>query len=188
MKKISCLALAVMLSAVLHAHAQDNELAAAKEAIKKRDYATAVKLLQPLIEKEDPKAMAAMGRMRLAGQGVVKDEGAALELFKKGADLGDPESIYLLARQTHLGNGLPRDDQKAVALYKKAADMAYPDARLWYGLSLYRGIGGLTQDKAAAVPWVRSAAEQGHSLAQAWLGDFYRDGEVVEKDLYQAVS
>jgi TPR repeat protein len=189
MKKFSRgLALAVMLSAVFSAQAQDGDLAAAKEAIKKRDFAAAIKLLQPLVDKNDPKAMAAMGRMRLAGQGMIKDEGIALDLFKKGADAGDPESIYLLARQTHLGNGLPRDDQKAVALYKKSADLGYPDARFWYGLCLLRGIGGLPQDKAAAVPWVRSAAELGHSTAQAWLGDFYRDGDVLEKDLYQAVS
>jgi TPR repeat protein len=189
MKKFSSgLALGVALSAAVFAHAQDTDLAAAKEAIKKRDYAGAAKLLQPLVDKDDPKAMAMMGKMRLAGQGMIKDEGIALDLFRKGADAGDPEAIFLLARQTQLGNGLPKDEQRAVALYKKSADLGNADAQLWYGISLFRGLGGLSQDKAAALPWVRRAAEQGQASAQNWMGDFYMSGELVEKDPYQAIG
>lgn len=189
MKKRSCgLVLGIVLSAALLAHAQDAGLAAAKEAIRKRDYAAAVKLLQPMVEKDDPKAMAMMGRMRLAGQGVIKDEGIAVDLFRKGADAGDPEAIYLLARQMHLGNGLPKDEPQAVALYKKSADLGNAEAQLWYGISLYRGLGGLPLDKAAALPWMRRAAEQGLSSAQNWMGDFYSSGDLVGKDLYQAIG
>jgi TPR repeat protein len=189
MKKFSSgLALSVVLSAALFAHAQDTDLMAAKEALKKRDYAVAAKLLQPMVDKEDPKAMTMMGKMRLAGQGMVKDEGIALDLFKKGADAGDPDAIFLLARQTQLGNGLPKDEQRAVALYKKSADLGNADAQLWYGISLFRGLGGLPADKAAALPWVRRAAEQGQSSAQNWMGDFYMAGELVDKDPYQAIS
>jgi TPR repeat protein len=189
MKKFSCgLALSVVLSTALLAHAQDADLAAAKEAIKKRDYATAAKLLQPLVEKDDPKAMAMMGKLRLAGQGVIKDEEIALDLFKKGADAGDPDAIFLLARQTHLGNGLPKNEQRAVALYKQSADLGNADAQFWYAISLYRGLGGLAQDKAAALPWMRRAAEQGQANAQTSMGDFYSRGELVDKDLYQALS
>ncbi|NRR34115.1 hypothetical protein HSX11_28470 [Oxalobacteraceae bacterium] len=78
------LALSVLLSTVLPTHAQDADLVAAKEAIKKRDYTAAAKLLQPLLDKDDPKAMAMMSKMRLSGQSVIKDEGIAVELFKKG--------------------------------------------------------------------------------------------------------
>jgi S1-C subfamily serine protease len=132
--------------------------------------------------------MAMMGKMRLAGQGMIKDEGIAVDLFRKGADAGDPDAIYLLARQIHSGNGLPKDEQQAVALYKKSADLGNADAQLWYGISLYRGLGGLPPDKAAALPWMRRAAEQGQSGAQNWIGDFYSGSELVDKDLYQAIS
>ena len=85
MKKISCgLVLSVLLSASLPIHAQDDELAPAREAVKKRDYAAAAKLLQPWLDKDNPKAMVMMGKMRLAGQGVIKDEAVAVDLFKEG--------------------------------------------------------------------------------------------------------
>jgi len=189
MKKISCgLVLSVLLSASLPIHAQDDELAPAREAVKKRDYAAAAKLLQPWLDKDNPKAMVMMGKMRLAGQGVIKDEAVAVDLFKKGAAAGEPEAIYLLARQLQLGNGLPKDEQQAVALFKQAADLGNADAQLWYGISLYRGLGGLATDKAAALPWLRRAAEQGQSSAQIWIGDFYANGEMVDKDQYQAIG
>ncbi|HJV01072.1 MAG TPA: tetratricopeptide repeat-containing serine protease family protein [Burkholderiaceae bacterium] len=189
MKRISCgLALSILLSAALPAHAQDGDLAAAKEAIKKRDYAAAAKLLQPMVEKDDPKAMVMMGQLRLAGQGVIKDEGIAVALFKKGADAGDPEAMFQYARQLHLGNGLPKDETQAIALYKKAGDLGNAEAQLWYGISLYRGLGGMSPDKAGALPWLRRAAEQGDAAAQNWMGDFYKDGGLVEKDPYQSLS
>lgn len=189
MRKNACgLVLSIALSAVLAAHAQGDEVAAAKESIKKRDFATAVKLLQPLVDMDEPKAMVLMGKMRLAGQGVIKDEGVAVSLFKKGADAGDPEAMFLLARQMHVGNGLPKDEQQALALYKKAGDLGNAEAQLWFGISLYRGYGGTPPDKAGALPWLRRAAEQGDASAQNWMGDFYKDGELVEKDLYQAIS
>ncbi|MBA5639513.1 SEL1-like repeat protein [Duganella sp. LX20W] len=189
MKRISCgLVLSALLSAALPAHAQDADLVAAKEAIKKRDFAGAAKLLQPLVDKDDPKAMVMMGQLRLAGQGVIKDEGIAVGLFKKGADAGDPEAIFLYARQLHLGNGLPQDETRAIALYKKAGDLGNAEAQLWYGISLYRGLGGMPPDKAGALPWLRRAAEQGDAAAQNWMGDFYKDGGLVEKDPYQSLS
>lgn len=189
MKKNACSAiLGIALSTALAAHAQGDDVTAAKEAIKKRDFATASKLLQPLVDMDDPKAMVLMGKMRLAGQGVIKDEGVAVSLFKKGSDAGDAESMFMLARQMHIGNGLPKDEQQAIALYKKAGDLGNAEAQLWYGISLYRGYGGMSPDKAGAVAWLRRAAEQGDASAQNWMGDFYKDGELVEKDLYQSIS
>jgi TPR repeat protein len=188
--KNTCRALAFVFfsAALLPAHAQDADLAAAREANNKRDYAAAVKLLQPLVEQRNTKAMSMMGKMRLAGQGVVKDEGAAAALFRSGADAGDPEAMYLLGRQMYAGNGLPKDETGAVAMYLKSAELGNAEGQLWYAMSLYRGHGGLTQDKAAALPWFRRAAEQGQAGAQNWIGDFYNAGELIEKNPYEAIN
>jgi TPR repeat protein len=187
-KNVRGLILSAALSAVLAAHAEGDDLVTAKEAIKKRDFAAAVKILQPLADMDDPKAMVMLGKMRLAGQGVIKDEGVAVSLFRKSADAGDPEAMFLLARQMHMGNGLPKDEAQAIAMYKKAGDLGNAEAQLWYGISLYRGLNGASPDKAGALPWLRRAAEQGDAAAQNWMGDFYKDGDVVEKDLYQSIS
>ena len=189
MKRICPVLAFLFINACLSpAFGQDADLAAAREASKKRDYTAAAKLLEPLVERNNPKAMAMLGRMRLAGQGVVKDESLAAALFKRAADAGEPEGMVLLGRLLFSGNGLPKDERQAVALYKKAADLGNADAQLSYAVTLYRGLGGVDQDKPASLAWFRRSAEQGQPGAQNWLGDFYENGELVEKDPYQAIG
>lgn len=179
---------AICLLTSLRGFAQSDDLALAREAYKKRDYAGAVKLLQPLVEQADAAAMTLMGRMRLAGQGAAKDESVAVDLFRKASDLGHAEAMFLLGRQMQTGNGLPKNEAQAVALFLKAAELGNADAQVWYGIGTYRGLGGLTQDKAASLEWFKRAAEQGNSLAQYWLGTFHDSGEVVEKNPYEAIN
>ncbi|GAB2874398.1 hypothetical protein GCM10027277_49540 [Pseudoduganella ginsengisoli] len=163
-------------------------MAAATEAIKRRDYSTAIKLLQPLADNGQPAAMALLGKLHLYGQGTIKDESIAVRLFKKATEAGSAEGTYLLAQQIYLGNGLEKDEARAVSLYLRAAQLGNADAKFWYGLSLYRGLGGLQKDPPASLAWFRQAAEQGQALAQSWLGGFYDHGDLVEKNPYEAIN
>nr|WP_315489390.1 tetratricopeptide repeat-containing serine protease family protein [uncultured Rhodoferax sp.] len=174
--------------ASLHVHAQNGDIAGARDAYKKREYANAVKLLQPLVEGGNADAMVLLGRMHLAGQGVVKDESAAVDLFKKGADANNAEAIFYLARQIHSGNGLPKDEKQAVALYLKSGQLGNADGQLWYALSIYRGYGGMTPNKAASFEWFLRAAEQGQSSAQNWVGVLHDSGDGVEKNAFEAIK
>ncbi len=178
----------VVCVASVHAQAQNNDMAEARAAYKKRDYANTAKLLQPLVDAGNADAMVLLGRMHLAGQGVVKDESVALELFKKSADANNAEGVFYLGRQTHLGNGLPKDEKQAVALYLKAAQMGDANAQLWYALSIYRGYGGMVADKPASFAWFQRAAEQGNSAAQNWMGILHDAGDGVEKNPYEAIK
>lgn len=174
--------------ASLHVYAQSGDIAGARDAYKKRDFSTAVKLLQPLIDEGNAEAMVLLGRMRLAGQGVNKDEAVAVELFSKGAEANNPEAIFYLARQIHSGNGLPKDEKQAVALYLKSGQLGNADGQLWYALSIYRGYGGMAADKPASFGWFQRAAEQGNAPAQNWLGVLYDAGDGVEKNPFEAIK
>jgi TPR repeat protein len=51
---------------------------------------------------------------------------------------------------------------------------------------MYRDGGGVPQDYAAAVSWLRKAAEQGYAPAQNNLGNLYAEGRGVPQDYVQA--
>lgn len=179
---------ALVCLASLHINAQSDNIADAREAYKAREYSIAAKLLRPLVNAGNSDAMVLFGRMHLAGQGVVKDESIAVDLFKKSADANNPEGTFYLARQMHRGNGLPKDEKQAVALYLKAGQLGDVGGQLWYGISIYRGLGGLTADKAASFAWFQRAAEQGDASAQNWLGTLYDAGEGTEKNPFEAIK
>ncbi len=183
------LAVAVLLScAHLALHAQTDSMAGAADAYKKRDYPAALKALAPLVEQGNIEAVVMLGKMRLAGQGGIKDEVAAAGLLQRGADGGNAEAMVLLGRQMAIGNGLPKDEKRAVELYLKAAQLGNADGQHWYGLSLYRGFADTPADKAASVEWFRKAAAQGQASAQYSLGNLYDNGEGVDKNPYEALS
>jgi hypothetical protein len=88
------------------------------EAYRARDYARAVWVLEQMMEKGDPNAMALMGRMYARGQGVPTDTKKALQLINdaknRGSIIADPE----LANIYENGLGVPIDLQKALDHYK----------------------------------------------------------------------
>jgi TPR repeat protein len=45
---------------------------------------------------------------------------------------------------------------------------------------------GVPQDDTEAVKWYRKAAEQGHAVAQSYLGVMYAKGQGVPRDYVQA--
>jgi TPR repeat protein len=70
-------------------------------------------------------------------------------------------------------------------LYKKASDLGNPGAQ--YALAyIYDKEIGVEADKNKAFDYYLSSAKQGEASAQVAIGDFYRDGEVVGKNLKKA--
>ena len=82
--------------------------------------------------------------------------------------------------------GSVRDAEEAHAWYLKAAAAGDIDAQYFLG-NWYRAR-SQRPDRAEAAYWITTAAEQGHSTAQATLADLYRVGEGVDKDLEQAAA
>jgi TPR repeat protein len=64
------------------------------------------------------------------GEGVAKDEAAAVRIYKQAADLGDARGETNLARMTLLGHGgLVADRAEALRLYKLAAQQGEETAQ-----------------------------------------------------------
>jgi len=130
-------------------------------------------------------AQAVYGQMLLDGAGVAKDERAALQWFAKAAQQQHPMAINMVGRCYDLGWGTPIDKARAAEWYKSAADRGlewgmYNQATL---LTLGEGV---AEDRPAALALFRKAAAMGNAKSENYIGSFYEDGWVVERDPVQA--
>lgn len=110
----------------------------------------------------DPQAHAALGRMRLAGRGVAKDENEAVHHFSKAAALGDAGSANLLADAWLAGRwGLDAqaDPGGARDALRRAADHGHLPAVDALADAYAQGRLGLATDAAEAQRW-RDRARQ----------------------------
>jgi TPR repeat protein len=84
------------------------------EAMEKRDYVTALPLLQEAADKNDPRAINALGVFYLQGLGVARDEKRGVVLFEKAANLGSTRAMNALAEVYGKGAvGIPPNVSKA---------------------------------------------------------------------------
>src|SRR5215469_6165405 len=88
-----CCALTVLIVAGL---CSGTDLASAKAAYAKKDYAAAFKALTPLVRQGDPEAEVLLGRMYLMGYGVLKDLDEADKLFRAAAERGNADAQFFV--------------------------------------------------------------------------------------------
>ena len=74
-------------------------------AIQKRDYVTALPLLQEAVDKNDPRAINALGIFYLQGLEVARDVKRSVVLFEKAANLGSTRAMNALAEVYGRGAG-----------------------------------------------------------------------------------
>ena len=86
------------------------------------DYATELKLLQPLADQGNANAQFAIGIMYENGRGVPQNYGQAAIWYGKAADQGLADAQANLGWAYANGWGVPRDYAQAVVWYRKAAD------------------------------------------------------------------
>ncbi len=98
-------------------------------AYNRRDFATALRLFQPLADQGDASAEFNIGQMHYAGQRVSQDFAAAASWYRKAADQGFASSQFTLGTMYENGQGVPRDNATAVTWYRKAADQGYASAQ-----------------------------------------------------------
>ena len=83
-------------------------------AMQKRDYVTALPLLQEAADKNDPRAVNALGIFYLQGLGVARDEKRGVVLFEQAANLGSSRAMNALAEVYGQGAaGIPPNVSKA---------------------------------------------------------------------------
>ncbi|MBL8351361.1 MAG: sel1 repeat family protein [Burkholderiaceae bacterium] len=145
----------------------------ASDAVNRKDYPTAVRLLEPLARQGVASAQLRLGLLYYHGHGVRESDAAALQWFERAARQGLAEAQY------HLGNmyayGLadlpPETDASRLAAqwYFEAARSGHPEAQYSLGILFLTG-SGVEQSEAEARKWIARAAAQGHRDAIAYLG------------------
>ena len=75
---------------------------------------------------------------------------------------------------------------QAMQQLKSAADQHQTEAEYWYAWMRFYGKGNMEADKAEALKYFNLAAKKNHHWALFWVGYFYGNGYVVEKDPQKA--
>lgn len=154
-----------------------------------KDYATALRLWQPLAAQGHAGAQYNLGLMHYRGQGVEKNYIEAEKWYRLAAAQGNAGAQFYLGIMNRLGNILgpenKRDYKKAVEWYLLAASQGHARAQDSLGDMYDKGL-GVAQDYGKAVKWYRLAAAQGNRSGQSGLAGLYIRGKGVEQDYTRA--
>jgi len=148
------------------------DIAAAQQAYKQKDYATAIRESTALAEQGNADAQLLLGRMFLMGEGVSKDPDRAIKLLRASADQGNADaqffmgSYYLLPR---------RDIAEGLKWLRLSAEQGNQDAQLLLGRTYADGSPEVPRDHIQGEMWLRLAAKDnlpfyGSQLAAAERG------------------
>jgi TPR repeat protein len=180
LKRIPSLFLVLALLPMGFARADD--YAAATEATRKGDYATAFGLLKPLAEKGDARAQTELGAMYMFGRGAPRDPKEAIKWTTLAAEHGSAVAQANLGTMYLEGQGVQRDYKESMKWSLLAAGQGVAAAQMNVASLFYEG-NGVKQDYKEAAKWVLLAAEQGDAEAQLNLGAMYVAGQGVDRDL-----
>lgn len=157
---------------LLCASAQADALQDATAAMHRKDYATAVRLLEPLARAGDALAQVRMGLLWYHGHGVRESDAQAAAWFQRAAAQGLAEGQFHLANMYAYGLAQPpeaEDPQRAAARwYFEAARQGHAEAQYSLAVMFLTG-SGVALSAEEARKWMGRAAAQGHADAQAWL-------------------
>jgi hypothetical protein len=173
-----------------------DSLRAGLKALSSGDPGSAVGPLTFAAQEGNVAAQWKLGRMYAEGEGVSRDDFKAYQNFSQIVNLRGDESpdspnarmvaqAFVALGGYHLA-GIPntrvrRDPGRAAEMYHYAASYYNDsDAQYHLGRMLAEGLAG-TRDLQQAARWFNLAAEQGHALAQARLGQLLFNGEGVPR-------
>lgn len=165
----------------LHALTTDN----AVKAIEKGDFATALKELRPLIEKNDSNAQFLMGMLYDAGNGVPQDQAIAASWYRKAAEQNHQIAQLFLGILYYSGNGVERDHKKAAHWLHASANNGNDQAQFYLG-SMYAEGKGVNKDESKAIEWFTKASTQKNTRAMGMLATLLFSRNQNEQDLIDA--
>ena len=156
---IKSLLAALVVSLSLAAPAWAGPYEDADSAYSRGDYATASRLVRPLVEQGNRDAQHNLGVMFLMGQGVKQDYAKALAWYRKAAEQGHTDAQYNLGAIYYECPGVPQDYTEAAKWWSKAAEQGHAEAQNNLGQMYCEGK-GVPQDEEEALDWFRKAAKQ----------------------------
>ena len=150
------------------------ELAAGIRAYNDEDYEDAKRILLPLAENGNGRAMNFVGLMYSGGRGVPRDRKTACDWYERSGQAGDLDGRYNLATCYSIGSGRPHDIRHAITLF---SDLAQTDQDVAVSAKVKLAFAYFNlNDDANYARWVESAAADGNKTAQALLiADGHRD-------------
>jgi len=101
----------------------------------------------------------------------------AVAIWRALAEKGDQDAAFNLGQAYRLGKGVAADSGEAKKWFEKAAKAGHLDAQVSLGLLLF-DVG----DRAAALTWLRRAAERGEPRAMLVTGTAMFNGDGVKRD------
>lgn len=144
----------------------------AMDALHRKDYPSAVRLLEPLARSGHALAQSRLGQLYYHGHGVRESDALALQWFERAARQGLAEAQFHLANMYAYGLAAlpPEADGARLAAqwYFEAARQGHADAQYSLGILFLTG-SGVTQSADEAAKWIGRAAAQGHADASAYL-------------------
>jgi len=165
-------------------------------AVNRGDYATALRLFQPLAEQGNAWAQSNLGVMYEKGEGVAQDYREAIKWFRLAAAQGKADAFagvaaasaqFNLGVMYYYGHGVAQDYKEAIKWFRLAAAQGNTKAQRNLG-NMYEQGNGVTQDYKEAIKWYRLSAEQGHAWARYNLGTMYQQGNGVAQDYKEAIK
>jgi len=152
--------------------ARADELADATAALHRKDYPTALRLLEPLARSGNALAQVRLGMLHYHGHGVRESDAEAMRWYERAARQGLAEGQYLLANMYAYGLTTLAPDQDpnrlAATWYFEAARQGHREAQYSLGILFLTGTGVVTST-GEALKWIERAAAQGHPDAKAYL-------------------
>lgn len=155
------------------------------DAYSHEDFPVALKEFKALADSGDRYAQFNLGVMHALGQGVRKDEEAAIGWYRKAAEQGLASAQFNLGQAYEEAYGVSRDEAVAVNWYRKAADQDYSRAQFNLGLMYARGL-GVKPDIVQAYKWFHLAALGGEPYAERNRNN--AEKKMTAKQIDQAIT
>ena len=137
------------------------------------NYREAYQFLQPLAERNYPRAQVRVARMLLEARGTDRDKPRAIGMFSAAlapvqlaASQGSSWAQSDLADFYFDGLVIDADYRLAAFWYQKAAEQGYAPAQTNLGVLYMTGYEGVPPNRAVAVHWFNEAALQGNRAAE----------------------
>jgi hypothetical protein len=166
----------VLILALLTIAAWADELRDLRDAMNANKYELAFQLARPLAENGNAFAQTTLGFLYSVGDGIPRDEKAAIVWWQRAANQGDAFAELELGDSYAHGWGVEQNFGEAAKWWRKAAEQGVTRAQTGLGVHLYSGL-GLQEDKAEAARWFAKAADDKDADAQAMLSRMYYLGE-----------
>ena len=160
--------LAVVVALLFSAGAAWADYFDGHEAVKRGDYATALREWLPLAEQGDAKAQYNLGFMYANGWGVTENDTEAVQWYHKAAVQGYADAQASLGFMFDNGEGVPVNDAQAVKWYRKAAVQGHAHAQNNLGV-MYATGEGVPVNNVKAYMWWSLAKAEGYENVTTYL-------------------